>query len=326
MYALRHVFCLIAAIGIDGGIAGRSAFAQTYPTKPVRMLLGLAPGGGTDFTARVVANKLSEKLGQPVIVENRPGANTAIATERVAKSAPDGYTIQMLSSAGAIVPAMRSDLPYNLLRDLAPVSLVATGAYVLTVHPSVPVQNVKQLVALARAQPNRLNSASAGLGSATHIVAALFCQMANIKVVHVPYKSGSQSATAVVAGEADMSFSSVAGALAFLSSRRLRALAVSTADRVALAQTIPTMQEAGFPGFDRAGWYGVIAPAGVPKNIIAELNAAIHKLAPEIRETVNKEGFEPHASSPAQFHALIARELAQNEKVVKALGLHEQRN
>ncbi|OGA51430.1 MAG: hypothetical protein A3F74_25620 [Betaproteobacteria bacterium RIFCSPLOWO2_12_FULL_62_58] len=297
------------------------SIAQSYPAKAVRILVGYVPGGAVDFTARLVGQKLSENLGQPVVVENRPGATTAIATERVARSPADGYTLLLIPISTAIQSALRANLPYDLKRDLAPVSLVSIGPFVLVVHPSLPVRNVKELIALARSQPGKLDVGSPGVGSANHLAGELFNMRTKIKVVHVPYKGSGEAVIAAASGLVPVSFPSLAGALPLLGSSRLRALAVTSAKRVSLLPSVPTLDEAGLPGYDYSAWYGVSAPAGVPKDIIARLNAVLSKVVPELKESLNKHGFEPQTSAPEQFAALIQREIERSAKLIQLTGL-----
>ncbi|MBI4189793.1 MAG: tripartite tricarboxylate transporter substrate binding protein [Betaproteobacteria bacterium] len=300
------------------------SLAQNYPVKPIRLVVGYATGGSTDVAARMVAQKLSEHLGQPVTVENRTGANGSIAVERVAKSPADGYTLLMATAGDAVVPVLRAKLPYDLERDLMPVSLVVTGPQVLVVHPSVPARNVKELIALARSQPGKLNYASSGVGGTPHLSGELFKLMAKVNIGHVPYKGGSESAVATASGQVDMLISGIASVLPLLGAGKLRALAVTSAKRASLMPSLPTIDESGLPGYNRAGvWVGVLAPAGVPKDIIVLLSALLGKLVntPEMKEALFKQGLEPQTNTPEQFAAFIRSELAQNAKLIKASGL-----
>ena len=319
----RSLFRLFAGIVACANLSAFDALAQSYPVKPIRMIVGFAAGGATDATARMVAQKLSEHLGQPVVVENRTGAGGSIATERVAKSPADGYTLLLMPASGPIDSVLRAKLPYDLERDFAPVSLVVIGPYVLVVHPSVPARNVKELIALARSQPGKLSYGSAGVGSSAHLANELFNSMAKVSIVHVPYKGGAESVIANAAGEVDLNFASINTALPLLEAGKLRPLAVTSAKRSSLMPSIPTLDESGLPGYDRTGWWGVLAPAGVPKDIIAQLNAAIAKAVntPEMKESLNKLGFEPQTSTPEQFAALIRSEIAQNATLIKTAGV-----
>lgn len=304
-------------------LASAGAAAQTYPSKPIRIVVGYAPGGAVDFTARLIAQRLPEHLKQPAIVENRPGAGSTIGMDHAAKSAPDGYTLLLMPTTGVVQSSLRSNLPYNLERDLQPISLVATGPFVLVVHPSVPARTVKALVALARSRPGELNCASPGVGSANHLAQELFNSIAGTRIMHVPYKGGGESAVAVASGQVELSFPSVAGALSMLQANRVRALAVTGSKRSTLLPDVATLHEAGIDGYDYTAWYGLLAPAAVPKDIVSRLHAAIARIVstPEVKEILAKQGFEAQASTPEQFRALIKSDLAKNAKLVKIAGL-----
>jgi tripartite-type tricarboxylate transporter receptor subunit TctC len=287
------------------------------------MVVGYVPGGAVDFTARLLAQKLSESLGQQVVVENRAGAATAIATERVASSPPDGYTLLLIPTSTAVQSALRNNLPYDLKRDLAPVSLVCIGPFVLVVHPSVPARNVKEFIALARSQPGKLDYGSPGVGSANHLVGELFDLQTKVKLVHVPYKGSGEAVIAAASGQTPVSFPSVSGALPLLASGKLRPLAVTSAKRVSSLPSVTTLDESGLPGFDYFAWYGVSAPAGAPKDIIMRLNAVLGKIVhmTDVKEALNKQGLEPQSSTPEQFAAVISREIEQTVKLIQLTGL-----
>ena len=296
--------------------------AQGYPVKPVRLQVGFGPGG-TDTAARVFAQRFSEALGQNVIVENRPGAAGAIAIERVATSAPDGYNLLLMPASATIVSALRTNLPYDLERDLAPISLIALQALVLVVHPSVPARNVKELIALARARPGQLSYGSNGVGSVLHFAAELFNSMAQVKIAHIPYKGSAESAMAILSGQIEMSYPGLASALPLLESGRLRGLGVSSAKRSSLIPALPTIAESGLPGYESTTWFGVMAPVKTPKAITTQLGAAIDKVInnPDMKSALNKQGLEPQTNSPEQFAALIRREIEQNARLIKTIGL-----
>ena len=314
-----------AALGAAGlfMVFASTAAAQPYPAKPIRIVVGFAPGGAVDVTARLLAQKLPEHLRQSVIVENRPGAGSTIGTERVASAPPDGYTLLLMPTSAVVQSALRPNLTYNLERDLQPVSLVASGPLVLIVHPSVPARNVKELIGIARTRPAQLNCASPGVGSANHLAQELFSAMTNVKITHVPYKGGSESAVATASGHVDLSFPSLAGALPLLTQKRVRPLAVSSVKRSALLPGIATLDEAGLAGYDYAMWYGVVAPAAVPKDIIAKLHAAVGQVvgAADVKEAMAKQGFEAKASTAEEFAAVIRADLAKNVKLVKLTGM-----
>ena len=304
-------------------LAATESSAQAYPARPVHILVGFAAGGATDVIARQVAQKLTESIGQPVIVENHPGAATAIATDRLAKSRADGYTLLLMPISTAVQSALRKDLPYDLERDVAAVSQVASGPFVLVVHPLVPARNVKELIAFAQPQPGKLSYGTPGVGSAHHLVTEMFNSRTNLKTVHVPFKGAADADLATASGQLQMSFTSPAGALPFLERGRIRPLAVTSATRLSLLPAVPTLDESGLPGFDYSAWYGLSAPASTPKNVIAQLNAAVNKIVhtPEMKEILNKQGFEPQTGTPEEFAALVRREVEQTTKLIQITGM-----
>ena len=314
---------LVTALGAGALITSLDALAQAYPAKPIRLVVGYTTGGPTDTTARMVAQKLSELVGQPVIVENRAGASGTLGKERVASSPPDGYTLLVMSSGDAIVQALFAKAPRDLELGFAPVSLAATGTYVLIVHPSVPVRNVKELIALARANPGKLTYGSSGVGSSVHLAGELLNVKANLKIVHVPYKSSADSARATASGEVGLSFPGIPGALPFLYAKKIRALAVTSKKRVAMMAETPTLNESGVPGYDRYGWYGILAPAGTPKEVIARLNAAMSEVinVADMKAALNLQGLEPQTTTPEQFGAFIQADIMENAKLIKLIGL-----
>jgi tripartite-type tricarboxylate transporter receptor subunit TctC len=314
---------LFAGFIACASLATSTSIAQTYPAKPIRLIVGYTTGGPTDTTARMVAQKLSEHIGQPVIVENRAGASGTLGKERVASSPPDGYTLLVMSSGDAIVQALMAKTPRDLELGFAPVTLAATGTYVLVVHPSVPVRNVRELIALARSKPGKLTYGSSGIGSSVHLAGELLNVKAGLKMVHVPYKSSADSARATASGEVELSFPGIPGALPFLYSKRIKALAVTSKQRVAMMADTPTLNESGVPGYDRYGWYGVLAPSGTPKDIVARLTAAISDVVniAEMKAALNQQGLEPKTNTPEQFAAFIQGEIAENAKLIKLIGL-----
>ncbi len=310
-----------AAVAL-GALLATGATAQTYPARQIRFLVGFAAGGASDVTARLLS-PISESLGQPVVVENRAGSGGLIATEAVAKSPPDGYTLLLMPAADAVQPALRRKLPYDLDRDFAPVARLVYGPWFVVVHPSVPARSARELIALARAHPGKLNYASSGIGSSAHLSNELFNSMAKVHIVHVPFKGISDGVVAVAGGQVDMIFASITAAQPLLETRRVRALAVTTGQRTPLAPSMPTLAESGVPGYDRSGWYGVLAPAGVARDIVARLNAVIVKIvnAPEMKVAFNRQGLDPATSTPEEFAAFIRNEVAQNVRVVKDAGI-----
>ena len=303
--------------------ASSSSMAQGWPDKPIRLHVGYPAGGGTDYVARVVAAKLSQALDQQVVVVNLPGATGAIALDRVAKSAPDGYSLIMISAADTILPALRAKLPFDMKRDLAPVAPAVTGALGLVVHPSLPARSVKELIALAQSKPGTLNYGSPGVGNSQHLAGEFFNQLAKVKIVHVPFKGGAEAINATVAGEIQVALASLAPALPLVEAGKLRLLAVTPGKRSASVPGTPTIAEAGVPGYDRATWFGIAAPAGTPKEVLVKLNAAVTRAmqSAETRETLLKQGLEPMAATVDQFTAFVHGELAQNAAVVHDMGI-----
>ncbi len=299
------------------------AMAQSYPARPIRIIVGFPAGSGADFVARMVGQRLSGFLGQPVLVENRTGAAGTIATGVVATAMPDGYTLLQVTAAEAAQPALRAKLPYSLERDFAPISLEAVGTFVLVVHPSVPARDVGQLVALARTRPGKLNYGSSGAGSSPHLAATLLQQMANVKIVEVPYKGATESVTAAVAGEVDFSFPSITAALPLMESGKVRVLAVTSNKRAALLPQVPTISESGLPGFDRSTWHGLLAPAGTPREIVTTLNTLVVKIVntQEMRDLFGRQGLEAQTNTPEQYAALIKNELAQVARLIQSAGI-----
>ena len=300
-----------------------SACAQQYPHKPLRIVVGYTPGGAVDFTARLIGQKLAEQLGQPVVVENRPGATTAIATERVATAAPDGYTLLLIPTSTAIQSALRKNLPYDLRRDFAPVSQLAMGPFALVVHPSLPVKSVKELIAYAREQPGKLSAGSPGVGSANHLAGELFNLRTKINVLHVPYKGSGEAVIAVAAGQTPMSLPSMASVLPLIESGKVRPLAVTSLKRVSSLPQVPTLDESGLNGYEYVAWYGINVQAAVPKAIVARLNDALAKIVqmPDVKEAFQKQGMESQSGTPEQFAAVIAREIALTVKLLQIAGI-----
>ena len=314
---------LFAAIVAGAGASVFDAQAQSYPVKPIRLVVGFTPGGVSSAIARLLAQKLAEPLGQQVIVENRGGASGAIANEMVAKSPADGYTLLIVGATAAVLPALRANLPYDLIRDLAPVSMVAIAPFVLVIHPSVPAHNVKDLIGLARSRPGKLSYGSVGAGSPPHLMAELFKLMAKLDIVHVPYKGGTENAIANASGEIEMSFLSIPSLLPLLGSGRLRPLAVSSTKRASFLASLPTLDESGLRGYDYSNWNGVTGPAGMPKDIVARLSMLIEKVVntPDVKESLGRQGLEPQTSTPEQFAAFIHGEVEKNAKLIKLIGM-----
>jgi tripartite-type tricarboxylate transporter receptor subunit TctC len=300
-----------------------AAFAQEYPHKPIRMLVGFAPGGSTDVVARLIGQKISDQLGQPIVVENRAGAAGSIAIERVVSSAADGYTLLMLAGSQVVQASMSSKLSYDLVRDLTPVSLVVTGPVVLVVNPSVPADSVDKLIAHLRAQPGKLSYASDGVGGVQHLAGELFKMMAKVDMVHVPYKGGAEGPLAVATGQVQIGVPSITGALPLMASGKLRALAVSSMKRASSLPSVPTLNEAGLTGYDFSSWQGMAAPAGMPRALVTRLNAVIAKAVnpPDIRESLSRQGREVDTGTPEQFAQFIRDEVAKNARLIRFVGL-----
>lgn len=298
-------------------------WAQPYPTKPIRMVVPSAPGSGPDLIARVVAQKLTESLGKPVVADPRPGAGGSLGAEIVAKSPPDGYTL-IMGSAGShsVNSALYPKLPYDAVKDFAPISLVSTAPNILIVHPSLPVKSVKDLVALARAKPGDLTFGSGGNGSTAHLSGELFRVLAKVNMVHVPFKGAPAAVIGVMTGEISLAILNLPPALPHVRSGKLKALGVSTATRSSAVPDIPTIAEAGLPGYDAGTWYGLLAPAGTPGEIIARLNAELVKglRSAEMKKRIAAEGGDVIGGTPDEFTAVIKRDIEKWTRVVAASG------
>ncbi|HTD89836.1 MAG TPA: tripartite tricarboxylate transporter substrate binding protein [Burkholderiales bacterium] len=297
--------------------------AQPFPAKPIRIIIGFPPGGATDIAARAVAQKLTESVGQQVIVENRPGAASNIGAEAAARAAPDGYTLFMGSVSTSINPSLYAKLSYDPLRDFAALAHVANTPFLLVVHPSMPVKSVKDLIAFAKSQPGQLNYATAGAGSGAHLFMELFSAHTGLKLVSVSYRGAAAATTDVLAGQVPMMFDNIFTTLPLARSGKFRALAVSTAQRSAIAPEIPTVAEAGVPGYDANAWFGLFAPAATPKEIVTRLNAEVVRglQTTEMRERLRTLGATPGGGTPEQFAVFLRDEVAKWAKVVKAAGV-----
>ena len=315
---------LLAAVAL----VATEAMAQTaFPTRPVTLIVGFAPGGGTDIAARIVAKQLAADLGQQVIVENRPGAGGNIATEVVARATPDGHTIALASIGSlAVAPYLVAKLPYDPRRDLAPLTKGVSFANVLVVHPSVPATTIAEFVALARAKPGAIGYATSGIGSAGHLSGELFRQLAKIDIVHVPYKGGGPAMTDLLGGQVLASFASAPSALPHVKSGKIRALATTGATRSAFLPDVPTIAESGFPGYDSTNWYAFVAPGRIPRELVDRLNRDLVKAlgAPEVREQLLNNGMEPEPSTPEALAQHIDSQLVLWGRVVKEAGIQAQ--
>jgi len=300
------------------------AAAQTYPVKPVRILIAQAPGSATDVISRVVGNRLTELLGQPVIVEAKPGAGGVLGADAAAKSAPDGYTLFMANnSTNGSNPALYPKLPYDAVNDFAPISFVASVPYVLVVESALPVKDVRELIALAKSQPGKMNYASAGNGSTHQFCAELLKSSTGIDVVHVPYKGSTPGVQAVMAAEVSMMFANLTDIGSQIKSGKVRPLAVTTLQRAPLLPNVPTMVEAGVPDFEISSWFGLLAPAGTPAPIVARLNADMVKVLAraDVKDTLGAQGLEVRSSTPEQFAAHIKSEIARFTRIAKAANI-----
>ncbi len=300
------------------------ALAQTYPAKPIRFVVPFVAGGGTDLIARSIGQKLNEAWGQPVVVDHRPGGTGALGSLIVAQAAADGYTLLMVtSSTHAISPNLYRKPPYHPVRDFAAIALTATAPQLLAVHPSVPVNSVKELVALAKAKPGTLNFASPGTGTLGHMTGELFKMVAGIDIVHIPYKGSASAARELLGGQVQLSFSGPGPLIPQVRAGKLKALGAATRERSAEMKEIPTFAELGYPGIVASNWYGVLTTAGTPKAVVDKLNREIVRIVqlPEIRAIFARQGYEPATSTPGEFAQFIKDELAKWQKVVKASGM-----
>jgi len=299
-----------------------AGFAQAYPAKPVRVVIPFPPGGAIDWTARVVTAKMAEQMGAQFIVDNRPGAGGSIAAELVSKAPADGYTLMQGTASNAITTALNPKAP-DFGREFAPIGLLGSSIFILVVHPSVPVKSVKALVAFARARPGQLEFASAGNGTTNHLTMELFKSMTGVDIIHVPYKGGAPAMVDQIAGRVALGFSNTTVSAPHIKSGRLVPLGVSGARRSAAVPDLPTVAEAGVPGFDASTWYGLVAPAATPAAIIERLNLELNRAlkAPDVREKYAADGIDPGGGTPQDFGLLIRTDIAKWSKVIKAAGI-----
>jgi tripartite-type tricarboxylate transporter receptor subunit TctC len=316
--ALRGASLLVALV-----LAGPAAAQAPYPSKPIRAVNPFPPGGSIDVVGRPVFERMREPLGQPVVMDYRPGAATMIAASFVARAAPDGYTLLVTAGQHAVVPNVHSKVPYDVVKDFIPVSLLARSPYVLVVHPSVPAKNLKQLISLAKSMPGKLSFSSAGLASGFHMAGELLKVETGINMLHVPYKGGAPAAAAVAGGEVEMTFGSPPVLLPLVEAKRLRAITVSSPERFALFPGVPTMKESGLTDFRALSWYGVFVPAGTPSDIVAMLAAQIDRAVktPEVRKVFAAGGLEPGGGTPQEFAALFMSDLKKWATVAKKAGV-----
>ena len=320
--ANRRAMLRIAIAAALGGAASAGAWAQTWPARPIRMVIAFAPGGPTDIVARVIAAKLSEQLGQTVLVENRPGAGGNLAAELVAKAAPDGYTLFYNTSAITIGPALYGKVNYDTLKDFAPISTTATNPMVLMVNPSLPPKTAKEFVDYARANPGKLNYGSSGSGTITHLATAALASQLGLTMTHVPYKGSAPALVDLAAGTTQVMTDTVNSAMPYLKDGRMRALAVTMPRRLAVLPDVPTLSETVMPGMEMTAWQGIVAPAGTPAPIIQRVHAEIQKALanPEVRSKLVAAGTEILGSTPEEYAAYIRSELARWSRIVKETG------
>lgn len=300
-----------------------SAGAQSYPSRPVRLIVPFTPGGGVDIVARAMAQKMSEGLGQQIVIDNRAGAGSLIGIELAARAQPDGYTLLIASSTITINPALSRNLPYDAQRDFAPVSLTSTIPLLLVTVPSLPVANVKELIALARERKGRMIYASSGVGVSVHLAMELFNHMARVQMVHVPYKNTAQKNVDLISGQVELMFAAIPSVTSHVRAGQMKAIAVSSAKRTGVLPEVPTVAESGLPGFELVSWNGILAPAGTPAPTIKRLNGEIRRSLEhsDVRTRLTQDGADPSPTSPAEFRALIDAELAKYAKLVAAANI-----
>jgi tripartite-type tricarboxylate transporter receptor subunit TctC len=304
-------------------MASGGAYAQTFPTAPLRIVAPYPPGGGTDILSRVLGQKYTESWGQPAVVDNRAGANGTVGAATVAKAAPDGHTMLVIPAGYAANPALYKSLPYDQSRDLAPVSRLASGPLVLVVHPSLPAKSVKELIALARTRGGEINFGSAGNGSLPHMSGELFNTMSGIRMVHIPYKGSGAAITDVLGGRVPVYFMNILQSLQLIKAGKLRALGVTTPERSPIAPALPTIAEGGLAGFDMTNWYGMLVPAATPRDVIAKLQAETRRILelPELKERLAQDGMTVVASTPGEFADFLKRETTKYERVIATAGI-----
>lgn len=319
MKALLNSVVLACGLSLVSG----AALAQAYPTRPVKLIVPFAPGGFTDVVARILGQKLSVAMGQQFVIENKAGAGSTIGTDFVAKAAPDGYTLVMVSTTHVISPSIYKNMPYDPIKSFTVISKLVDSPYVLLVNPKLPARNVQELVALAKAAPDTIHYASSGNGSSQHLMGGLFASMTGAPLKHVPYRGSGAAATDLVAGVVESSFAGVPNALSQVPQGRLRALAVTTAKRIPQLPDVPTMQEAGVPGYEASVWLALLAPAGTPKDIVMRLNGEIAKVmsAPDTQKALYDAGVEPTPSTPEAMADYMAKDMTRWAKVIKDTGI-----
>ena len=320
----RHLLSVyVASVVVVFAAIAAPANAQTYPTKPIRLLVGFPVGGGADVAARVLGAPMSDALGQQIIVDNRPGAGSAIASEIAARATPDGYTLVSIGSSHAVNAALYTKLPYQPAADFSAIVLVSTAPVVITANPAVPATNLKELIALAKTRPGQLNYGSAGVNGINHLAAELLKRTGNFDITLVPYKGVAQALPALIAGEVQLMFASLPGSIVQIKAGRIRAIAVTSAKRSRAAPDIPTVAESGVPGYEASSWFAFLAPVATPKSIVTKLNTeAMKALATrEIQELLTRNGMDPSGSTPGEADAFLRAEIAKWTRVVKEAGI-----
>jgi tripartite-type tricarboxylate transporter receptor subunit TctC len=317
----RRTATMLMLTGILSAGAG-SVYAQGYPNKPIRWILPYAPGGATEIIARIVGHRLSEVLGQQIIIDTRGGGASIVGTELVARAVPDGYTMLFGTFGFAFTPSLHAKLPYDTERDFAPVSLIGNGLLALVVHPTLPVHSVKELIAMAKAKPNQINYGSTGGGSSSNLGALLFKSMTGVQMTGIIYKGAGPSTAALLGAEVNLIFSSILPVLTHIKSGKLRTLGVSSRKRSAALPDVPTIAEAGVPGYELVSWYGILVPRGTPQPVIAKLNqSALQAIqSKEVQEKLAAQGVEPATSTPAELGKYVSTEIAKWSKLMKEIG------
>ncbi|MBP8150783.1 MAG: tripartite tricarboxylate transporter substrate binding protein [Xylophilus sp.] len=317
----RHVIGVVCA-ALCAAAASPLAWANDYPSKPVKLVVPYPPGGPTDIVARVVAQKLQEQMGQSFLIENRPGAGANIGAEAVARSPADGYTLVVATTAHAINPSLFAKLSYSITKDFAPISQLTSGPLVIVTNPATPASNVKELIALAKSKQGGLNYASSGNGQSTHLSAELFNAMGSVKMAHVPYKGSAPALTDVMGGQADLMFDTMLSSMPHVKAGKLKALAVTSSQRSPSAPDLPTVAESGLPGYEAIAWNGLLAPAGTPKEVVDRLNVELKKVLdnPEVKQRFEAQGFAAAWNTPSAYAGFLQAEVDKWDKVVKASG------
>ena len=322
MQTLSRLVCCAVGLAVSSMAIAQQA---PYPSKPIRFIIPFPAGGTTDVAARMIGQKLTESWGQPVLVEARPGAGGSIATELVSKAAPDGHTLLASTIAFAIIPSLRAKLGYDPVKDFTPITQLSALPLIIVVHPSLPVKNVKELVALARAKPGSITFASSGSGTSPHLAGEMLKAVAKIDLVHVPYKGSAMGANALLGGHVMMNIGLLPAVLPQMQAKRVRAIAATSAKRIPSLPDLPTVAESGYPDYEISSWQGVWAPAGISQDVLAKLHREMVRIVklPDVNERITSEGAVPVASSPAEFSAFVRREIAKWAKVVKESGARE---